>query len=197
VGKSSPQPTARPSRVWQYCAIPLQKLGTAVPICTNLCPGQDIVVDTSQPGGFVLSFSVAGGTDPQPPERYSDFRNPPYVTNAPSISLRILPNDENFSQYYVNPTAPEPVGNEELTFKVLYEKVLRTYYLLYPVMIRFVALNSEDSVKKNGSHPQDHRSGGLDEKEIHAADSRFVRQSRPAAPSILPKALKEQQAGDS
>jgi hypothetical protein len=41
------------------------------------------------------------------------------------------------------------VGNEQLTFGVLYEKVLRTYYLLYPVMIPFVQLNSEHDVAKN------------------------------------------------
>ena len=75
--------------------------------------------------------------------------NPPYVTNAPSISLRILPNGEDFSEYYVDPSAEAPVGNELLTFEVLYEKVLRTYYLLYPVMIRFVKLNSEEDVRKN------------------------------------------------
>jgi hypothetical protein len=77
--------------------------------------------------------------------------NPPYVTNAPSISLRILPNDEDFSQYYVDPEVADPLGNDLLTFAVLYEKVLRTYYLLYPVMIPFVQLNSEADVAKNAA----------------------------------------------
>ena len=45
-------------------------------------------------------------TRPFPPQSYGTFMNPPYVTNAPSISLRILPNDEDFSQYYVDPDAP-------------------------------------------------------------------------------------------
>jgi hypothetical protein len=74
---------------------------------------------------------------------------PPYVTNSPSISLRILPNGEDFSQYYKDPSAEDPVANDHLTFEVLYEKVLRTYYLLYPVMIRYVRLNSEEDVAKN------------------------------------------------
>ena len=48
--------------------------------------------------------------------------NPPYITNAPSISLRILPNDEDFSAYYVDPSASEPVGNDQLTFEVVYRE---------------------------------------------------------------------------
>jgi hypothetical protein len=74
---------------------------------------------------------------------------PPYITNAPSISLRILPNDEDFSKYYVDPDAIEPVGNELLTFDVVYQKVLRTYYLLYPVMNTVFPLNSEAAIKKH------------------------------------------------
>jgi len=84
-----------------------------------------------------------------PPQSYSTFMNPPFITNAPGISLRILPNDEDFSQYYVDPNAEEPVANDRLTFDVLYEKVLRTYYLLYPVMIPYVKLNSEEAVRDN------------------------------------------------
>jgi hypothetical protein len=56
---------------------------------------------------------------------------------------------EDFTQYYVDPNAENPVANELLTFDLLYEKVLRTYYLLYPVMIPYVQLNSEDDVCKN------------------------------------------------
>jgi len=139
--------------VWQYRSIPLQEPGNAVPISTNHKPGQPIVVDTSQPGNFLFTFSVNDKNNPgpanYPPKSYSSFMNPPFITNAPSISLRILPNDEDFSQYYVDPTAEEPVLNDRLTFDVLYEKVLRTYYLLYPVMIPFVQLNSADSVRTN------------------------------------------------
>lgn len=141
-----------PVTVWQYRSIPLQDPGNAVSISDDLKPGQPIIVDTSQPGNFLFTFSVAeepGPTQPFPPTSYSVFMNPPYVTNAPSISLRILPNDEDFSQYYLEPGAQDPVGNELLTFEVLYEKVLRTYYLLYPVMIPYVQLNSEESVRQS------------------------------------------------
>ena len=60
--------------------------------------------------------------------------------------MRILPNDEDFSQYYVDPTAPEPVGNSSLTFDVVYAKVLRTYYLLYPAMNKRIKLNDVTKV---------------------------------------------------
>jgi hypothetical protein len=72
--------------------------------------------------------------------------NAPYITNLPLISLRILPNTVDFSQYYVDPTVPEPVGNELLTFDVVYQNVLRTYYLLFPVMSMYIQLNSEQSM---------------------------------------------------
>ena len=137
--------------VWQYRSIPLQAPGNAEPISTNHKPGQPIVVDTSQPGNFLFTFSINDKDNlppaNYPPKSYSTFMNPPFITNAPSISLRILPNDEDFSQYYVDPNAEEPVANDLLTFDVLYEKVLRTYYLLYPVMIPYVKLNSEEDVR--------------------------------------------------
>jgi hypothetical protein len=42
------------------------------------------------------------------------------------------------------------VGNEQLTFDVVYQKVLRTYYLLYPIMnIKAFPLNSEEDVARN------------------------------------------------
>jgi hypothetical protein len=142
-----------PITVWQYRSIPLQAPGNAVAIFTNHRPGQPITVDTRQPGNLLLTFSISDDANPvpanYPPKSYSTFMNPPFITNAPSMSLRILPNDEDFSQYYVDPGSEEPVGNDLLTFAVLYEKVLRTYYLLYPVMIPIVQLNSEQDVRKN------------------------------------------------
>jgi hypothetical protein len=135
-----------PITVWQYRSIPLQAPGLRQAITNDQAPGEPIVVDTSEPGDYLFSFSVNGGTDPVPPEKYSDYMNPPALTNAPSISLRILPNDEDFSVYYEDPEAEALVGNEQLTWDVVYEKVLRTYYLLYPVMDRHVLLNSEKAV---------------------------------------------------
>ncbi len=150
-GRALAAGTCPPITVWQYRSIPLQSPGPKVAICTDLAPGQPIVVDTGQPGDFLFTFTVAGGTDPPPPNAYATYMNPPALTNAPSISLRILPNDEDFSQYYEDPAAPDPKGNELLTFDVVYEKVLRTYYLLYPVMIPVVDLSSEASVSGNAN----------------------------------------------
>ena len=41
-----------------------------------------------------------------------------------------------------------PVGNELLTFEVVYEKVLRTYHLLYPAMNQVFPLNDPKLVAK-------------------------------------------------
>lgn len=133
-----------PVTVWSYASVPLQAPGNAVAISTTAKPGDPIVVDTSQPGNFLITFS----TEPSevPPPSYLEFMNAPYITNLPLISLRILPNTVDFSQYYVDPTVPEPVGNELLTFDVVYQNVLRTYYLLFPVMSMYIQLNSEQSM---------------------------------------------------
>ena len=139
-----------PITLWQYRSIPLQAPGDAEALSTHFKPGEPIVVNTSQPGNFLFTFSISGMGTPAsteyPPRSYSTFMNPPFITNAPSISLRILPNDEDFSHYYVDPSAAEPVGNALLTFDVVYDKVLRTYYLLYPAMNKVFALNSEQAV---------------------------------------------------
>jgi hypothetical protein len=152
-GQEIPADDCPPITVWQYSSVPLQAPGNAVAISTKHKPGQPIIVDTGQPGNFLLTFSVNDEANPAPagypPQSYLAFMNPPFVTNSPSISLRILPNDEDFSQYYVDPSAEAPVANDLLTFDVLYEKVLRTYYLLYPVMIPYVRLNSEEDVARN------------------------------------------------
>jgi hypothetical protein len=134
--------------VWQYASVPLQAPGNAVAINTNYQPGQPISVDTSQPGNFLFTFTVEGQATPPP--NYSAFAGPPYITNWPQVSLRILPN-EDFSQYYLDAAAAEPIGNDQLTFDVVYQKALRTYYLLYPVMNQYVVLNDESSVSQNAS----------------------------------------------
>lgn len=132
--------------VWQYASIPLQAPGNAQAILADYQSGQPITLDTSQPGNFLLTFTVDGQA--APPANYAAFSGPPYVTNWPQISVRILPN-EDFSQYFVDSTAAKPIGNGQLTFDVVYQKVLRTYYLLYPVMKQFVVLNEESSVSDN------------------------------------------------
>ena len=142
-----------PITVWQYRSIPLQSPGNAEVNAIDFRPGDPISVDTSQPGNYLLTFTINGKANPAPggypPKSYLTFQNPPYITNAPSISLRILPNDEDFSPYYVDPSSDEPVGNDLLTFDVVYAKVLRTYYLLFPAMNQIFALNDEQAVAKH------------------------------------------------
>jgi hypothetical protein len=142
---------APPITAWQYRSTPMQSPGDAEVVSTALKPGEPIAVDTSQPGNILLTFMISDGNAPAPigypPKSYATFMNPPYVTNSPQISVRVLPNYEDFSQYYVDPKAAELVGNERLTFEVVYEKVLRTYYLLYPAMNAYVDLNSEKAVR--------------------------------------------------
>ena len=139
-----------PITVWQYRSVPIQSPGDVEAIATNFKPGQHLQVDTSQPGNVLFTFSIDDAAHPAPagfpPTSYNTFMMPPYITNAPSISLRILPNDEDFSSYYVDPGAKEPVGNDRLTFDVVFQKVLRTYYLLYPAMNSVFPLNSEAHV---------------------------------------------------
>jgi len=138
-----------PITVWSYSTVPMQSPGAAVPIHVNFQPGDPLSVDTSMPGNFTFTFTV--GSAAPPAQSYLNFMNPPYITNAPQISLRILPNDEDFSQYYVDPAVPEPVGNNLLTFDIVYAKVLRTYYLLYPIMNSSFLLNSETDVKNHAA----------------------------------------------
>jgi len=51
----------------------------------------------------------------------------------------------------MDPSATEPVGNSSLTFDIVYQKVLRTYYLLYPIMNRFIPLNNEQAMSAHAS----------------------------------------------
>jgi hypothetical protein len=152
-GQELPAGSCPPITCWQYRSVPLQSPGDAEAIHTDLAPGQPIVVDTRQPGDFLFTFTIndAQSAPPAgyPPKSYSAFMNPPFITNAPSISLRILPNEEDFRMYYVNAHATEPVGNDLLTFDVVYQKVLRTYYLLYPAMNLIFPLNDEQQVSQN------------------------------------------------
>lgn len=133
-----------PITVWQYRSVPLESPGNAEAIATSFKPGDPIVVDTAQPGNFLFTFSI--DSSEVPPASYLTFMNPPYITNYPAISLRILPNYADFRKYYVDAAAKEPIGNDLLTFDVVYQNVLRTYYLLYPAMNQIFPLNSEIAV---------------------------------------------------
>jgi hypothetical protein len=98
-----------------------------------------------------------------------------------------LPNDEDFSRYYVDPNATAPVGNDQLTFDVVYQKVLRTYYLLYPIMNLIFPLNSEAGVAGNAQAIL--RSTDLKRwmSSGYMPHPRYVRQPSHAAPSLVPE----------
>jgi hypothetical protein len=145
-----------PITVWQYRSIPLQSPGNAEVNAVNFLPGDAISIDTAEPGNYLLTFTINDAANPAPsgypPKSYLAFQNPPFTTvmNSPAIIVRILPNNEDFSRYYVDPTAEEAVGNELLTFDVVYRKVLRTYYVLYPAMNnQAFALNDEGKVTRH------------------------------------------------
>jgi hypothetical protein len=149
-GKLLPASACPPITVWAYSSTPIQSPGNAVVVSSNFKPGDPLVIDTSQAGNLLLTFTINDTTNPAPngypPQNYATFSGPPWITNAPQISVRVLPNDEDFSRYYVDPTAEEPIGNDLLTFDVVYDRVLRTYYLLFPAMNKIFALNSEKDV---------------------------------------------------
>lgn len=140
--------------LYQYPSTPLEtppnKPKEELP---TIKPGDAISVDVSQPGNFLFTFTIPGDSSTYPlpplPSEYKDFAGPPWITNSPAISLRILPNPEDFSQYYENPTAAEPVANDDLEFDFLYEKVLKVYYLLYPTMKPILDLSSETEMTQS------------------------------------------------
>jgi hypothetical protein len=144
-----------PVTVWEYDTTPNQATGPLTRISTTFGPGQDLEVDMRKNGNRTYTFTVAGQAPPPlkftgirttaegsdtdtlyPPMQYGDLP----LAYAPMINLRILPNDADYTQYYVPGSSP-PVGNDRLTFDVVYAEVLRNYYLLYPAMSKRVPLN--------------------------------------------------------
>lgn len=128
-----------PVSMWQYRSTPIQDPGTAMLRTSALPIDEPIDVSTADACTYLLTFLVEGETNPPaplfPPASYADFAYPPEfaVTWAPQISIRVLPNTD-YSRYFVDPDADEPVGNEALTWELVYDEVLRTYALLYPAM---------------------------------------------------------------
>lgn len=143
---------APPITVWRYRTVPIQDPGDAVEVTTALRSGEALTVPTDDASAYLLTFRVDGETNPPaaefPPGDYSRFAYPPdafVVTWAPSISVRVLPN-EDYSEYYEEPTAAVPVANDALTWDVVYRNVLRTYALLYPAMNNKIPLADEAAV---------------------------------------------------
>lgn len=146
-----------PISMWQYRTTPIQSPGDAVVRTTNLRPGEPITVATDQSGAFLLTFRVDGERNPPasefPPPSYAAFAYPPQfaITWAPQISIRVLPN-QDYSQYFEDPTDHEPVGNELLTWDVVYQEVLRTYALLYPAMSNKIRLDDPVAMTEFASY---------------------------------------------
>lgn len=140
-----------PISMWQYRSTPIQQPGDARLVNDALFPGDDIIVPTDEAGTYLLTFRAEGETNPPahvfPPPSYAHFAYPPEfaVTWAPQVSVRVLPNVD-YSQYFIDPDADDPIGNADLTWDVVYREVLRTYALLYPAMNNKFRLDDRDAV---------------------------------------------------
>src|SRR5579875_696488 len=134
----SPQ-TSPPIAVWQYAQVPNQDQNNFKPVklMSNYKPGTPLRVHTQLPGVFLFIFLPESVT---PPADAADVD----LMNTPLINLRILPNNKDYGQYYQNPSSPEPIGNDKLTFNVIFLEVLRNYYLLYPAMNLVIPLNDPE-----------------------------------------------------
>lgn len=123
--------------VWEYDTTPNQSPGPRTVNTTSFTAGDALTVRVENSGNRLFTFTLPG--EPEPPTSYSDLN----LMVVPMINLRILPNYD-FSKYYVDPTAAEPVGNDLLTFDVIYDEIFRNYYLLYPGMNARRPLNNPD-----------------------------------------------------
>ncbi|AXY74203.1 hypothetical protein D3H65_09555 [Paraflavitalea soli] len=112
------------------------------PLMTNYQSGQPISIPVGTPGNRLITATLS--TDPPPPTSYNDFQH----ATSPIINIRILPtiNYEKYYQPQQNPGDPR-VGNSLLTFDVIYNEVLRNYYLLYPAMSQRIPLNDPEEWK--------------------------------------------------
>ena len=126
--------------IQEFDTTPNQTVGKKGPVNTieNYQPGQTISVTTPNAGNKLFYCALPGQTA----TTYNDVGN--NLLTYPIITMRVLPN-ENYDQYYVDPTIDQPVANDTLTFEILYDKVLRNYYLLYPAMSKHVPLNQKDA----------------------------------------------------
>ncbi|PHI19674.1 hypothetical protein CEQ90_11525 [Lewinellaceae bacterium SD302] len=86
-----------------------------------------VVADVREPGSF--RFAVVTEEQAMGISTFQDLNNSPMVV----AQVRVLPN-EDYSNYFVDPSAAEPVGNENLTFEVIYDHVFKPYHVLYPAM---------------------------------------------------------------
>ena len=123
--------------VWEYDTTPNQAPGPLTKIHSGFKPGDALTIDVGKSGNRLYTFTLPG--EAAPPASYGNLN----LMVVPMINLRILPNFD-FSQYYVDPSDPEPVGNDMLTFDVIYREIFQNYYLLYPGMNARRPLNNPD-----------------------------------------------------
>lgn len=131
---------------WRYQTTPLMAVTRREPLGDTLKPGTPISAGTSTAGNYLFTFAVTGDGNFIPPDIYNDYIAPPFttLTNRPSVSLRILPNID-FSQYWTD--GPDgPVGNDKLTFDVVYQHVLRNYFVLFPAMNAICPMNDPEKL---------------------------------------------------
>lgn len=123
--------------LWEYDTTPNQSTGPREKLSTTFKAGDPLSVSVEKSGNRLYTFTLPGQADP--PVSYKDLN----LMVVPMINLRILPNFD-YSRYYVDPTAPEPVGNDSLNFDVIYNEIFRNYYLLYPGMNARRPLNNPE-----------------------------------------------------
>lgn len=122
--------------LYYYDTTPNQQPGPRTLLQNNYVLGNPIGMPVSNQGNILVTC-VAADANPQPPVQYGNFD----PLTGTILNLRVLPNNIDYSQYYKDPNAPIPEGNDTLTFQVIYDLVLRNYYLLYPAMSKVVKLN--------------------------------------------------------
>ncbi len=127
--------------VWEYDTTPNQLPGDRKKVTTTFKPGQPLTVSAERAGNRFYTFTLPG--QKEPPANYGGF-GPLDLMIAPQINLRLLPNDRDYSEYYQNPGDAQPIGNNKLTFDVIYREILQNYYLLYPAMSIVVPLNDPE-----------------------------------------------------
>jgi hypothetical protein len=127
--------------VWEYDTTPNEQPGDRKKLSTAFKPGQPLEVSADRPGNRFYTFTLAG--QPEPPANYGGY-SPRDLMISPQINLRLLSNDRDYSEYYQNPEDDQPVGNDKLTFEVIFREVLQNYYLLYPAMSLIVPLNDPE-----------------------------------------------------
>lgn len=128
--------------VQEFLLNPIELQGTANkdPLAAYDVTGLDYQLSTKVDRGCTKIFAVTQKGVPMSMGGVIQEQGQINTMVNPILYVRILPN-QDFSQYYVDPKAAEPVGNDTLTFGVIYEYIFRNYFLLYPAMSKVLPLN--------------------------------------------------------